>query len=136
MRQLEKGGLLQRVNRTTYENLSYHVDYGRYEEEYQTDGNEGRQLESVGLAELVGDDTGHRVPRVHERPWQVVRVADEHGDGHRFPQGASQRQDVAGEDARARVGKGHRADDVQPRASKTVGGLFQFVGHHRDEFPA
>ena len=54
---------------------------------------QGRQVEiALGFGVFVGDDTGQGIGGIKERQRNLGAVADNHGDGHGFAQGAPQTQ--------------------------------------------
>ena len=72
--------------RTADEDFTDKVDKCRDEEQDESDGNQGRELQSVSLAKLVGNDTGHGVSGGGEACGNLVGVSDKHGHRHGFTQ--------------------------------------------------
>ena len=118
---------------TPDENLANEVDDGSDEEQNQSDGNQGRELQPVGFTKLVGDDTRHGVSGGGEAGGNLVRVADEHRHGHGLAQGTSDGKDVGGKDSRTGSGEHHAADDLGTGRTHGVGSFLQVRGHHLDE---
>ena len=77
----------------------------RDDEQDEADFEQRREIETGGrLAELVRDGGGHGVGGLQHRDADVVAVADQHGDGHRFAQRAAEAQNDGAHEAGAAVG--------------------------------
>ena len=105
------------------------VDDEREHEQDHGEGDQRRELEVAGLAELERDDARQRRPGPEEGAPDVRRVAQEQGDGDRLAHGAPEPERRRADDARSRPRQHRAADHLPARGAERVGRLLLLAGH-------
>ena len=91
-------------------------------EQHQADLNQGAQINIGGrLGELVGNHARQGVTGREQRFAICGRVADDHGDGHRFAQRATEAEDDRTEKPFARIAQDREPGDFPARRAERVG---------------
>src|SRR5690242_12811863 len=107
-----------------HQQLGQDVDDNRDQEQGQADFNQRAEVEVAGgFAEFVGDNARHGVSGGEEGFGDFGAVADDHGDGHGFTEGATESEDDAAENSDAGVGQDSGANHLPAGGAEGEGGF-------------
>ena len=108
------------------------VDEERQHEQHDRQGDERRQLEVAGLAELERDDAREGRAGAEQRSPELGAVAEQEGDRDRLADGASEAERRGADDARARPRQHRVAHHLPAGRAEGVRGLL-LVARDREE---
>src|SRR6266508_4081433 len=96
------------LRRSHNQQASEPVENERQKKKCQSQFNEGLIMQiAASFGELVGDDGSDGIAGRKKRSADGGRIADDHGDGHGFAEGAREGQEDRAKDPRAGEGNDH-----------------------------